>query len=202
MKLKVPTDDGLDPNEVAHVKEFFKYYEPEVLSYDKHWRMVQNIAFYAEQANIPEHFIYNSALEILNDKEQTYVRDFSKQQDLGVSGILYADSKNYIDRMYAMCGVLIRNYRSCRYITVQQLIESIKDGHSPKEDLVCIPNFALPKDEGGNVASWELAHVLGWVLDARGRGQQAALFVEDKTDISRQYGNVILQHINNHFIEL
>lgn len=204
MSLKLKTTGVVaehSENEVAHMVSFGSYYEPDILSYEKHWRMVQNISFYAENAGIPEYFIYNSAIDILSPNEKAYLSGFNAQNGEGVSGAYYEGSGDFIDKMYSMIGLLTRNFIDAKFLTLQDLIKALASGKPPKNKLVCIPNFALDKDQGGNVAPWELAKVLGWVLDAHSQGRQVIIYVDDLNYINQQFGSVLRNHIDNHFIE-
>lgn len=201
LKLKVPESE-VSEDRLAHLLSYQKYYDTNILNYQDHWRIVQNIAMYAEQAGVPEYFIYHSALDVLGKKEQKYLADFTKLTDIGISGGYYegwGSNTNCIDKMYSMIGVMLRNYKDAKFITLQDLIFAIKNNNEPKSRLVCIPNFALSKEEGGNVASWELSHVLSWILNHHSRGKQVVIYVEELDFIDQQYGGVLRTHIDNHF---
>ena len=201
LKKKTEEDDDTPESEVAHMKSYGKYYTSKVLNYERHWRMVQNLPFYAEQAGVPEYFIYHSCLDILSDDEQAYIQNFEEHPEENISGGYFLGGDDYIDKMYSMIGVLLRNYISAKFMTLQDLIKAIKAGHPPKDRLVCIPNFALDKSEGGNVPAWELANVLGWMLNQHSHGKQVIIYVEHMQHVSDQYGKVLRNHIENHFVK-
>jgi hypothetical protein len=204
MSLKLKTTGVVEEHstdELAHMKSFAPYYEPDVLKYEKHWRMVQNISFYAEQAGIPEYFIYNSSLDILSDAEIEYLTGFKGLPSQGVSGAVYEGSEGFIDKMYSMVGLLTRRFIDAKFITLQDLVSAITKGNPPKSKLICIPNFVLNKDQGGNVAPWEMAKVLGWILDTHSHGKQVIIYVDDLGLIKQQYGTVLWNHVDNHFIK-
>lgn len=205
MGIKLKTDiegDDLSEDEKHHMKTYAEYYQTGILNYQKHWRMVQNIEMYAEQAGIPEYFIYNTSEGILLSKDVAYLEDFGRQFIKGISGAVIESNHNFIDRMYSMIGVLTRNFIDSRFITLQDLIKEIKAGNPPKSKLICIPNFALDKSEGGNVATWEMSNVLSWVLNSHSQGRQIVIYVETLDYINQQYGGVLRTHIDNHFLEL
>jgi len=202
LKTKDVEVDDLSEDEVHHMSVYADYYATGILKYKKHWRMVQNIEMYAEQAGIPEYFIYNTSEGVLLSKDVKYLEGFGVHQSKGISGAVIEGKHNFIDRMYSMVGVLTRNFVDARFITLQDLIKEIKSGASPKSKLICIPNFALDKSEGGNVATWEMSNVLSWVLKSHSQGRQVVLYVETLDYINQQYGGVLRTHIDNHFLEL
>lgn len=202
LKTKDIEPDDLSEDEKHHMLVYGEYYAAGILNYQKHWRMVQNIGMYAEQAGIPEYFIYNTSEGILLPKDVKYLEEFSSQFINGISGALFEGKENFIDRMYCMVGVLTRNFIDARFITLQDLIKEIKAGNPPKNKLICIPNFALDKSEGGNVATWEMSNVLSWMLNSNSQGRQVVVYVETLDYINQQYGGVLRTHIDNHFLEL
>ena len=179
-----------------------EYYATGILNYQKHWRMVSNIGMYAEQSGIPEYFIYHTSEGILLPKDVEYLEKFSSHFINGISGAVIESNHNFMDRMYSMVGVLIRNFIDARFITLQDLIKEIKSGNLPKSKLICIPKFALDKSEGGNVATWEMSNVLSWMLNSHSQGRQVVIYVETLDYINQQYGGVLRTHIDNHFLEL
>ncbi len=203
LKTKDIEPDDLSEDEKHHMGIYGDYYATGILNYKKHWRMVQNIGMYAEQAGIPEYFIYNTSEGILLPKDINYLEKFGVHSEKGISGAVMPTAEtNFIDRMYSMVGVLTRNFIEARFITLQDLIKEIKAGNPPKSKLICIPNFALDKSEGGNVATWEMSNVLSWVLNSHSQGRQLVVYVESYDYIRQQYGGVLWTHIDNHFLEL
>lgn len=202
LKTKDVKPDDLSEDEKHHMQSYAEYYATGILNYKRHWRMVQNIGMYAEQSGIPEYFIYNSSEGILLPKDIKYLEEFGGHQEKGVSGAVLISNPNFLDRMYSMVGVLTRNFIEARFITLQDLIKELKAGNSPKSKLICIPNFALDKSEGGNVATWEMSNVLSWVLNSHSQGRQVVIYVEAMDYINQQYGGVLRTHIDNHFLEL
>ncbi len=202
LKTKDIEPDDLSEDEVYHLSVYGEYYATGILNYKKHWRMVQNIGMYAEQSGIPEYFIYNTSEGILYSDDVEYLEGLGGQQAKGISGAVFEGKNNFIDRMYCMVGVLTRNFIDARFITLQDLIKEIKAGNSPKSKLICIPNFALDKSEGGNVATWEMSNVLSWMLNSHSQGRQVVIYVESLDYINQQYGGVLRTHIDNHFLEL
>lgn len=202
LKTKDIEPDDLSEDEKHHMQVYGEYYATGILNYQKHWRMVSNIEMYAEQSGIPEYFIYHTSEGILLPQDVKYLEEFSSQFIKGISGAVFEGKENFIDRMYSMVGVLIRNFVDARFITLQDLIKEIKSGNSPKSKLICIPNFALDKSEGGNVATWEMSNVLSWMLNSHSQGRQVVIYVETLDYINQQYGGVLRTHIDNHFLEL
>ena len=202
LKTKDIEPDDISEDEKYHMQVYGEYYATGILNYQKHWRMVSNIGMYAEQSGIPEYFIYHTSEGILLPKDVEYLEKFSSHFINGISGAVIESNHNFMDRMYSMVGVLIRNFIDARFITLQDLIKEIKSGNSPKSKLICIPNFALDKSEGGNVATWEMSNVLSWMLNSHSQGRQVVIYVETLDYINQQYGGVLRTHIDNHFLEL
>lgn len=204
LKLKKPvkvSEESEDKKQ--HFLQYRKYYEPGVLQYEFHERFVLNIEFYADMAGVPVHFLYHSAESIFSEKDTKYVAGW---QDLDTSqisgGIYYGADPNIMDRMYAMVGLMLRNYIDAKFITAQNLLIELKEGREVENTMVCIPNFCLPKSSGGNIAPWESATILGWVLSRHGNGKQTLLYTDKYNLIEKQYGMTLKHHINKNFMKL
>lgn len=200
LKAKKAKKVESSPEVKTHIAKYRKYYQPGVLQYENHNRFVMNIGFYADMAGVPVHFLYHPAGDILEDTDLSYLKKWRGLDEAQVSGgIFYGLDSDIMDRMYAMIGVLLRNNIDAKFITVQELLSEMKDGRDVDNTLVCIPNFCLPKDTGGNIASWESATILGWVLGRHGNGKQTLLYAESYDLIQAQYGSTLKNHIDNNF---
>lgn len=183
-----------------HIAKYRKYYKPGVLQYESHNRFVMNIGFYADMAGVPEHFLYHPAKTILHKKDLDYLTKWFKLGANLISGGVYTGvDPNIMDRMYAIIGVLLRNNVDARFITAQDLLSELKSGGEVNNTMVCVPNFCLPKNAGGNIAPWESATILGWVLSRHGNGKQTLLYSESYDLIESQYGMTLKNHIDNNF---
>ncbi len=200
---KDPQHDENSVDEANHLMRYKKFYAPGVLRYERHNRFVLNIAFYADKAGVPVHFLYNSVKGILKKKDVKYLENWFELDELGISGGVYFGSDiNIMERMYAIIGTLLRNNIDARFITAQNLLMELKDGGEVDNTMVCIPNFCLPKSAGGNIAPWESATILGWVLSRHGNGKQTLLYSDSYSLIETQYGTTLKNHIDTSFKKL
>lgn len=201
IKPKQAIDDPQDKD--LHMKTYGKYYEPGVLDYDTHWRLVLNLSGYAAQANIPEYYVYHPAKDVLIDSDLEYLEQWTKLPDYGVyGGVMTSKSGDASDRMAAFVGVMLRNFVDARYITVQDIVATLKRGDTIDSKLVCIPNFALPKNDGGDYAHWEASAVSGWLMNRHSHGYQTVIYASSESRIAEVYGSTLGKIVSKHYVAL
>lgn len=200
LKLKKPKMDDFSVSETEHMEMYGHYYEPGVLSVEAHWQLVPQIKMLAEQAGIPEYYIYHTAQKILIAEEIDYVANWRSLPAKAFAGAVFLKSdENYIEKMHCIVGLMLRNYMDARYITLQDLVERLKLHEPITSRLFCIPNFAMA--EGSEIARWERSDVISFLLNCHANGVQVIVGADNKLQIEKQYGSVIATHVSNHFLE-
>ena len=200
--MTIQQDPTLSEDKEQHLQRYAHYYEGGVIDYDTHFRLVPNIEVYAKQAGIPEHYVYHTSIGILEGKEVKYAKTWNELPSKHVFGGYYTQkSEGYMERIYSIIGLSLRNYIDARIITLQDLITALKNGESIDNTLVCIPNLSVHKNSGGDVPSWQLSIVVGWLLGRINGKKQTIIYFEDTNTLKQQYGSLVETHIYNHFVK-
>lgn len=200
-KTAPPTQDLTE--EENHKNIYAKYYKSGVLHYDIHNRMVMNLEFYAVESGIPMHYLYSKCKHLLLPCDLAYLASWRDFQDKEIVGAFFTkQSEKYIERMYAIVAIMLRNLIDAKFITIQALVSSLKNNQAINSKVVCIPNFCLTKKKGGDVASWELSSIVGWLLERQSRGQQTIIYVDNPKLIEEQYGVVVSNMCSNYMCPL
>jgi len=118
--------------------------------------------------------------------EVEYLKDFRRSHQTGKLGVLYVgDHQPAVgDRMRSVCGAVLRNFITARFIVREELVSELFDRRrQPRADLVAVPDFTY-KD-----APAATRRALGsWVMGRIARGQQTALGLSDKAAIGDLFG--------------
>lgn len=203
MTLKIKKDKEGGTEKADHMKRYAKYYASGVLNYDTHSRMIPNIEFYAKQAGIPEQFIYTASDKILTERDLKYLNSWGHLGEKNLCGAYFTKaSERYIERMQMIVAVVLRNMIDAKVITVQNLVKELKNGNPVDSKLVCIPNLCISKHQGGDIATWELSSVVGWLLQRQGLGYQTVVYIEDVKYIEAQYGTIIAELVSTNMYAL
>ncbi len=209
LKLKKPEvvevkkslkQQGYSQEQVDHMLKYQKYYENAVLSYEQHKGLVQNIEYISERSGVPIHFIVTSGKGIFTDDEMNYIREWKHHRESQKSGAVYIGTETRaLDSMFAFCGLMLRNEVDSKIVFMHELIASLKRDEPFQQRFIAIPNFILPKKMGGDIATWEFATILGWLMARHGAGKHTLLYVSSYNLIEEQYGKTLSKHIDDHY---
>jgi len=184
-----------------HREKYAKYYDPGLLVPKHHRKLVENIEKVCGQARIPALYVHTCPLDKYCDEADIgWVKGYHGWADKGVAGMAYTNQVNRVeDRMMAIAGALIRNYIDAKVMTVQEIIQAVKDDDTPMCSTLLVPNFYLPRDSGGKLPEWQVSMLSGAMLSRFSRGVQTVIYVDDMTKLARDYGQMLAEHIKNHY---
>ena len=179
-------------------------YETGVLDPAVHGRLLQNLGLYARRANIPETMILHKMSQFdCSSDEIDYVRAIKRQAAAGHYGLVYTgDGSTVLTRMMGVAGACVRNFVDAKLMTIQELLAKIKEGDVPDASVLLVPNFFIAKSEGGHIAAWNIAELLGVLFARMAKGQQTFLYVSDFKALRMTYGEAIADHLENHFVKI
>lgn len=184
----------------------FDPYSTGVLKKEHHERLVADIEGYAQDAGIPAHWIYTQLPPSVSETERTYLRDFKKIRTDGVIfGLAYVGKEwgaKVSNRMSLVTGCLVRNFVRARMMTLGQVIDFAAGQENPDLSCVLIPNFFIPSQDAGTVASWQINSLLDFLMARRIHGQQTVLYVEDMDKLRKEYGASFTEIIQNNFVKV
>jgi len=182
--------------------EVQKAYEQKVLNPEVHSRLVANLDNYARRASIQPQMILNRMSSFDCTKtEIEYVKGIRRMAEKGVYGLVYSgkETKSVMVRMSGVAGACLRNFVDAKVVTLQEVLASMKEGSPSDATVLLIPNFFVAKSDGGKIADWHIAELLGLLYARMTKGQQTFLYVSDFDALRKTYGDPIAEHLKNHF---
>lgn len=167
-----------------------------------HSRLVKNIDQYARRANIQDSMILKRMSVFgCTKSEIDYTKTILKMADKNIYGMVYHGKETYpvMDRMMAVAGACLRNFVDAKVVTLQELLSDIKEGIPPDVTVLLVPNFFINRADGGKIAEWHIAELLGLLYSRMAKGQQTFLYVSDFDALRKTYGDPIANHLEKHF---
>ena len=177
-------------------------YATGVLKPEIHSRLVANLSAYVQRANIQVPYVLDKMSKFgCNADEIAYVRTISRAADEGRFGLVYhgKETQPVMPRMMAVAGACLRNFRDAKVMTVQALLADLKTGEIPEARVLLVPNFFIERVEGGRLAEWLIADLLGMLYGRLSRGQQTFLYISNFDALRKTYGIPLAAHIQAHF---
>lgn len=191
----------MDDHIKQHLARNKHIYAPGVLNPNQHFALVNDIQKYAKQAWIPEEYIYHSMVDYTDGPEIEWMQDWYAHRRNGVYGLVLTknlDDAAVIPRMSAIVGCALRNFIPAKVMPLQDIISGLKNETSMTQDLICCPNFFLG-DGSGEVASWQVSTLLGWLYSRMSQEKYTVVFVSDLNKMKAAYGASFLAFFQEHF---
>jgi len=175
----------------------------------QHIQLLSDIAGYTRTAGIPEHYVWTSAKEYCEEDELEYIATIKKSlhdRDGACNGMVYVgdvDGSPINERMMAIAGVCLRNYINAKVMTVQAVLDGIKQGTMPSNvSVLLIPNFFSSRKDGGRIAEWEVANLLGLLYQRQQDGKHTIVHVSNLTELGDEYGSSFQKHLQSKFVTI
>ncbi len=182
-----------------HLNRNYNAYAPGVLNIKQHFQLVEEMARYCNDAGVSSDYVTHSMLDYCQDEEMDWMRSYPTHFDNRIYGAAFLGGVDILPRMSAMVGCAMRNYIQARIITLQSLLNDMKSGDTPNEELLFISNFCLPKNQGGAIAVWQIPLLVGLLYDRFSKKKHTVVYVSSIEDLRGIYGDTIAQHIKNNF---
>lgn len=184
-----------------HVLRNIEAYQYKVLDPDFHYVLVEKIDQYAKEAGIPKKYIYQSILDFATNgnPEIDWMRGYSSHRKKGIYGICFVGVPQHLQRMSAMVGACLRNYISARLTNTYSLVTQLREGSMPNEELLAVGNFCLGQMVGGDIPSWQIPMLLGFLYDRFSSEQYTIVYADSLSSIKKVYGPTMLEHIESYF---
>lgn len=178
---------------IAH-QQIGDVFAPGKLDPAYHAPLVNELTRFCEEAGVNPRDVSGADYH-LTEFEIEYLKSFHRARANGKAGVLYIGQHNppVQARMKSVCGALLRNYRSARFMFRDELVHELWDRkRHPRFDMVAIPDFAV---DGLNDAPKRA--VAAWLSRRISRGEQLAIGVPTKKVFNDLLGSdapFILQH--------
>jgi hypothetical protein len=201
-RRRLKSSSDTDVNAASLVHEAF---ENQVLEKDLHAALLKAAGKVAQDAAIPEYMLYRSMTEFCSQEEVAYIRGLRQHSLRGICGLVIVGKKASVpvsDRMMAMAAACLRNYISARLMTLQEVLDGLKGGDLPSPKVALIPNFFVGKADGGVVADWEIAPLMGWLYRRQADSQQTVLYVQSLEALEQAYGSSMARLLKKHYVNV
>lgn len=186
--------------------ELMQAYNSGVLVPEVHSRLAQNLEQYARRANIYEaHVLHKMSKFSCSMPEISYVKSIRRQaEENGLCGLMYSGTENspVLTRMMAVAGACLRNFVDAKVVSLQELLSDLKEGRPPDVSVLLVPNFFIAKENGGKIAEWHIAELLGLLYTRMAKKQQTFVYVSDFKALVKTYGEPMGLHLSQHFLEV
>jgi len=174
----------------------------------QHIQLLSDIAGYTRTAGIPESYVWTSATDYCGDDEIEYIGSIKKsltERD-GMNGMVYVgdvDGAPINERMMSIAGVCLRNYINAKVMTVQAVLDALKQSTMPTNvSVLLIPNFFSSRTDGGRIAEWEVANLLGLLYQRQQDGKHTILHVSNLKELGTEYGSSFKKHLQSKFVTI
>ena len=175
----------------------------------QHVQLLSDIAGYTRTAGIPEHYVWTSATEYCGAEELAYIGTIKQSltdrdgENIGMVYIGDVEGAAINERMMSIAGVCLRNYINAKVMTVQAVLDAIKQGTMPSNvSVLLIPNFFSARADGGRIAEWEIANLLGLLYQRQQDGKHTILHVSNMKELGAEYGKSFKKHLQSKFVHI
>jgi hypothetical protein len=178
-------------------------YASGVLTPEHHERLVADLPAFARDAGIQPRWISMALADTCGPAEVEYARKFRHHlADVAVQGLCYVRTSKDVDvarRMAALAGALVRNFVRARVMTVGTVLDAMAHGEPPEATCLLIPNFFLPKSEGGTIASWQVNALFDLLSQRGAAGSQTVIYAANVAALNKEYGTAFGALVRNSF---
>ena len=176
----------------------------QLIDLEVHEQLLADIEGFTRTAGIPERFVWTSIHKYCEEDEIKYIRDLQRslvERDGECIGLVYlggVEGASVNDRMMAIAGICLRNYINAKVMTVQDVLQAMKDGSMPGNvSVLLIPNFFMAASDGGHIAKWQISELIGMLYKRQQEGRHTVLYVSDLDSLEMEYGLPFRQHLRN-----
>lgn len=169
-----------------------------ILDKDAHARLLLDMEHIREVAHIPEYFIQQSMTNFCDTPEIEWMKGYHAHRQAGKAGLIFLGQKNSETRMMGMCGAFIRNFLDARVIPLNTLMQLQKEVHPPNPTVLFIPNLFLDSF-GKSLSAWQVQVIYDILLGRFTAGKTTVAYIESLEGFRNLYGNVAVDHLNQHY---
>lgn len=163
-----------------------------------HERLIANLDNVSKIAGVPPKFVWTKLSAFCSKEEIEWVRRIrsADSSGLALTGKLSSSVDN---KMMVMVGAFLRNYIDARVMTVQDVIQRLKDDDMPSPTVLLVPNFCVEKGEGGDIPQWQVSSLLGLLHTRLSKQQKTVLYAPSLSALEKQYGQPFRAHVEAHY---
>lgn len=172
-----------------------------------HVQLLADIDGYTRTAGIQPQYVWTSVTNYCGEDEVAYVetiKDSLVKHEGSELGMLYVgdiEGASINERMMSIAGVCLRNYINAKVMTVQDVLIAMKTDTLPSNvSVLLIPNFFSSRKDGGRIAEWEVANLLGMLYKRQQEGKHTILHVSNMKELKAEYGTALNNHLRGKFV--
>ena len=170
---------------------------------ERHDGLVQNIAKYAYDAGIDPNYVFTKSTEFLNADEIQWCKDFSTHRARGHVGLAFVGTRfspPIMQRMSAMCALLMRNFKRARLFDLGRLLDEIEESGYPPATCLFIPNFIA--HEKARSDSKSARAMGGAVINRAGKaGVQTVICIPSVEIVATHYGEIAADVVRHQYVK-
>lgn len=172
-----------------------------LLDIEHHERLLADLNKVSDIAGIPPRFVWSRLSEYCKGEDYKWLASMRTAE---TNGMVYVGKteRPIEDTMMAITGACLRNYIDARVMSVQEVIQRLKENEMPSPTVLLIPNFCLDKDGGGNLPAWQVSSLLGLLYTRLSRNLKTILYVGSMAAMHTSYGDAFTAHIEAHYLRV
>jgi hypothetical protein len=169
-----------------------------VLDNDVHKRLIADLPRLADTANVPISMIHHSAKTYVSATTLDWVRQYRQNRQKATS--LMIEGMQPIapeTQMFAIAGVLLRNFIDARLLSLNDLIKAANtnsEDEFPSPTVILIPNLFVVTS-GKSLTSWQIQTVYDILLKRRIADKLTVVYVQSMDALTDAYGELFAQHL-------
>jgi hypothetical protein len=180
-------------------------YATKVLFPEVHNRLVLGLKGYAEDAGIQPHWVWTPLADHVGEIECSYLKKFPGLRAEGqVNGLVLTRKTVEADpfeHMSALTGAFVRNFIRARLMTLQSVLQQLKDGDHIEATVLLIPNFFHSKEEGGSILQWQATHLYDLLLQRAAKGVHTVLYATSIVEMGAVYGTAFSRFVTQQYLQ-
>lgn len=162
-----------------------------------HARLIQEIDEVARMAGVPRRYIENGAKDILSDSEIKWLRGLRTHHVTGQFGGVF-EGRQHVNEMMAMIGALTRNFIFAQLVTLNDLVEMLRENEPINATVLFVPSFHRASSKGG-VTPFQTNLLWGLLEDRMMMERQTVIGVQSIAQMRVDYGAHFGDLISNHY---
>lgn len=176
-------------------------YEIGLLNREYHARLFQQLDKWASIAGVSPNYVWTKMSTVCTDNDIKWVKRFKKTDWHGLVYVGEPATLNIAEKMMTMVGCCLRNYVDGRFMTLQTIIQLLKDDEMPEPTIVFVPNFCdLMARDKKLVTSVQSSALLGWLYSRLSKGQKTIMYIGSMDAVRHCYGASMAAHLASQYV--
>jgi hypothetical protein len=178
-------------------------FEIGLLDREYHARLLQGLEKWTAIAGIPPRFVWSKLSTYCTAKDVAWVKKLRRDDFRGVVYTGNPENLQIENMMMAITGACLRNYMDARFMTVQSILQQLKDETMDNPTVVLIPNFCdVMASDKKLLTSVHSAVLLGWLYSRLSKNLKTIMYVGSMEAVIHMYGKTMWNHLKSQYVVL